>query len=485
METSASSSISPGTSTQDLGSNPLCEQHRLPAFTARRMAELTSTLRDRQMLGPEECREIASTAAGPMRRLERGLMEEWELWVQQHPHRELSIDIHVGMQKRFASSAAELSVVSWNTLSKTWLEKSREDAEYVNVPLECFDWCSRSERLVAALLALDADVVMLQEVDFEVFQDSFLDPLSQAGYLGVMQNHVRRTTEQPCGNATFWKREKLILQWAEHRSRTLITGFSLLDGTSAGSRVTVINAHLESSPSKCGQRAAQLHSALGKVCSSDAVILGGDFNTGTDSPINAVLRNFRWHGHALAAAYEHPDAETTAQASECTFAASGGHRYAIDHIFYSHEKLRPTALLEALPEDLRFKCLGVACKGLPDAHVPSDHIPIGAIFAVSPTQADVPVTIEMPKTKAEETLLWNSSNNPLSDEQQQTWLMLCSGCSSKPKGRPTPEEIESLRQEKEARLARAQDFVVNLSTEARSFLGLFKDGRAVLKRVAQ
>jgi mRNA deadenylase 3'-5' endonuclease subunit Ccr4 len=415
--------------------------------------------------------------------MERGLTEDWDLWVQQHPHRELPVDIHIGMQRRFGPSAAELSVVSWNTLSKTWLEKGRDDTDYVNVPLECFDWSSRSQQLVAGLLALDADVILLQEVDFEVFQDSFMDPLSQAGYQGIMQNDIKRAEEQPCGNATFWKTDKLQLQWAEHRSRTLITGFSVLCAPSAGSRVTVINAHLESSQSKFGQRASQLHSALGKVRSSDAVILGGDFNTGTDSPINAVLRNFRWHGHALAAAYEHPAAETTAQASECTFAVSGGHRYSIDHILYSHEKLRPTALLEALPEDLRFKCLGVATKGLPDMHVPSDHIPVGAIFAVSPTSADLPAIIEMPKTKAEETLLWNSSNNPLSIEQQQTWLMLCNECSSKPNGRPTPEEIKARGEEKKARLAKVQDFVVSLPAEARAFLGFFKDDRAALKRL--
>eukprot|EP00443_Scrippsiella_acuminata_P056824 CAMPEP_0115393920 /NCGR_PEP_ID=MMETSP0271-20121206/11999_1 /TAXON_ID=71861 /ORGANISM="Scrippsiella trochoidea, Strain CCMP3099" /LENGTH=477 /DNA_ID=CAMNT_0002817575 /DNA_START=38 /DNA_END=1468 /DNA_ORIENTATION=+ len=467
--------------TRDLRANPLCEQHELPPFTAERLADMTAGLGTGPRLGPEDCRKIAGTAAGPMRRLEDGLMEEWTLWLQQHPHRDAAVDVHVGTQRHFANSNATLSVVSWNTLSRTWLEKSRDDPEYVNVPSECFDWDSRARRLLAMLVTLDADLILLQEVDFAVFEASFLKPLSEVGYEGLMQNDRKRTEEQPCGNATFWKKCRLQLQWADHRSRTLIAGLRLLDGLGVGGELAVINAHLESSQAKSEARASQLHSALGKVRGTSAVILGGDFNTGSDSPLHAVLRNFEWHNHALAAAYEHLAAVSTAQATECTFAVSGGHRYAIDHLFYSHRMLRPTALLEALPEELRHKCLRETTRGLPDAHVPSDHIPIGAIFEVSPASADGPSPLALPKTKEEEIELWSSSANPLSAEQQQAWQALCAVNLRKPKGKPTAEEIQALREQKEQRLAREKDFVAGLSEEARVFLSLFKDARAVLK----
>jgi len=162
------------------------------------------------------------------------------------------------------------------------------------------------------LIGLDADIIILQEIDFATWEDSLLAPLSQAGYDGLIQNNGKRTEAQPCGNATLWKKGKLQLQWEEHRSRTLIAGLRLHE---PGVLVAIINAHLESSPAKCQARASQLHSALGKVAQrgADATILGGDFNTGTDSPIHAVLRNHTWHGLALAAAYEHPAAAATSR----------------------------------------------------------------------------------------------------------------------------------------------------------------------------
>eukprot|EP00929_Paragymnodinium_shiwhaense_P102350 TRINITY_DN65560_c0_g1_i1.p1 TRINITY_DN65560_c0_g1~~TRINITY_DN65560_c0_g1_i1.p1 ORF type:complete len:487 (+),score=69.67 TRINITY_DN65560_c0_g1_i1:94-1554(+) len=467
----------------DLASKQTCQQHELPPFSAMRMAELSARFTSGTPAGPEDCRKIAGMSAGSMTRLPGGLMEEWELWREQHPHRDAAVEVHVGLHSRFARRDAEVSVVSWNTLSRTWLEKCRGSFEYCHVPAECFDWSRRSQQLVAILIALDADVILLQEVDFEVFETSFQGLLSEAGYEGLMQNAKNRTEEQPCGNATFWKRDRLQLAWTEHRSRTLVTGLRLQVGLNAGRELAFINAHLESSQAKSEARASQLHSALGKVCSTKAVILGGDFNTGADSPLNAVLRSLQWHDHALAAAYEHPAGETTAQASDCTFAANGGKRYSIDHIIYSHRMLRPTALLDALPQDLRAVCLGVHSKGLPDACVPSDHIPVGTVFELLPA-SDVSLCRSLPETREEEDLVWSSSSNILTTEQQHAWQLLCCEGSRKCKGKPTPEEIQALKEQKQQRLVREREFVASLSEEARTFLKYFKDGRTLLKRVS-
>lgn len=230
-----------------------------------------------------------------------------------------------------------------------------------------------------------------------------------------------------------------------------------------------------------------MHSALGKVAQRGAngVILGGDFNTGTDSPIHAVLRNHIWHGLALAAAYEHPAAAATSQATECTFAAVGGHRYSIDHLFYSHCTLRPTVLLQALTDELRQECLGAQTKGLPDAHVPSDHIPIGAMFVVRPAGVGTSAPLAVPMTKAEEATLWHCSSNPLSPAQRQAWQDIVDSGSRKPKGKPTPEEIQELKEQKAKHLARERAFVADLSEERRSFIGRFKNGRAMLERLAR
>lgn len=325
-----------------------------------------------------------------MRRLPAGCLSGWPAWAESHPQRAEPARVLEGRGPMRMhddpgggapnGAAAELSVLSWNVLSPTWLAKCAGDPEYAEVPAEMMQWSARRAHILAWLTSLAPDVIALQEVDIGTFHEDFAEPLAAAGYAGLMQNHKKRSASQPCGNATFWRRDLLEKVWEDHRSRTLLLGFKLRHSASPR-EIVFINAHLEATQSKTGTRAQQVHSSLeraAKTSSEAAVVLAGDFNCGGDCQLAAVLRCEEWHGFRMASAYEHPAAETTSPAVDATFSVLG-HSYLIDHIWYRSSHLRLRALLQPLLQEER---AWLKEGGLPNGTVPSDHIPIGAVLSL-------------------------------------------------------------------------------------------------------
>jgi len=311
-------------------------------------------------------------------------------------------------------------------------------------------------------------VLTLQEVDFDTFDEAFEQPLAKMGYDGLMQDSPKRTDEQPCGNATFWRRGKLELLWSDHRSRVLLTGFRIktVEGKNA---LTVVNAHLESSQQKFSSRASQINSALEKAMRRDpkaSLILAGDFNTGADSSLCRVLREHEWHHFSLASAYEHPAASSTSPVVDATFRVNG-HAYLIDHIWYRYGHLQLCKLLQALNATDRSTSLGPDASGLPDMNMPSDHIPLGAIFQLKDRVAS-PKKSAWPMSADE---LWSSALNVLTTEQIDLWHKLqAMQAQQLPKGRPSEEQLVALRTAAVERKALEQTLLAGLDREGHDFL---------------
>jgi len=402
-------------------------------------------------------------------RLPSGCLQDWPTWAELQPQRSVPVDV-LGADSSMRGAAGQISLVSWNTLSKTWLSLCERDKEYAHVHQQWLDWGTRSEAIINWLSRLAADLIVLQEVDFSTFEEAFQLPLAKLGYEALMQDNPKRTDAQPCGNATFWRRDKFELMWSEHRSRTLLTGFKI-KAVKANNTLTVINAHLESSQEKFSGRAAQVHSALEKAGRHDpgaSTILVGDFNTGADSQLCKVLREYEWHGFAMASAYEHPDAESTSPVVDATFRANG-HSYLIDHLWYGHGQLQLCKVLQPLNAEARSISLGPNASGLPDRNVPSDHIPIGAVFEMKEFVTSVPESCFRAKSTKE---LWASSQNVLTSQQQEVWhaLMLQSQQQPKCKGKPSPEELVVLRAAAAERKKLEQTLQAGLGDEGREFV---------------
>jgi mRNA deadenylase 3'-5' endonuclease subunit Ccr4 len=276
-----------------------------------------------------------------------------------------------------ASAPQRLVTISWNILSQVWLEKSNDD--YKHCTAEQTSWQNRVAGVLQWIKNVDPDLVMLQEVDYNVFDVDVLAPLRAAGYEGIIQKPKKVSAEQPCGCATLWRTNKLTLipDSIKHCSRALVVG---LKGASS-EQLAAVNVHLESKQDSRDARARQLNSALefAKTISRDALVVGGDFNTGADSSLLRTLREESWHGYSLASAYEHPAALATTAATLCTVVFPHI-RYMIDHLLYSPLTLQLHALWQCVTPKEFASGIGHLPNGLPDSLLPSDHIPIGAIF---------------------------------------------------------------------------------------------------------
>ena len=101
-------------------------------------------------------------------------------------------------------TAQDISLLSYNILipnheSSWWVSKYY----HPSINMHTRSWPARRRILVQQLLDARSDIICLQEVDAQHFQEDF-DPLIQQGYQALMHQKGRFMR---C--ATFWKRNKL------------------------------------------------------------------------------------------------------------------------------------------------------------------------------------------------------------------------------------------------------------------------------------
>lgn len=330
-----------------------------------------------------------------------GSSGDWALWSESHLQRDAAVEVVVGrhavrqMRRRSASGESAIAVASWNILSQAWMATGG----YESAPAEVRDWEKRRGAILSWLDALDADVMCLQEVDYDFFSDTLFPHMQARGFEGAIQQRksAGKAKEHPNGNATFWRPELLTVvpHLVKSTSRTLVTPFVLAAAVRAEAGqptpevepdLVVVNMHLEANQSKGLERAKQFHTPLEyarRVAPRAALVAVGDNNTGGSCPMHQMLRSVPWCGYRLANAYEHPAAAATTAATLGTFARPFI-RYRIDHAFYTPDTLRLCALFEPLDAgELADSFGGHPTRGLPDSIVPSDHTPICASFFLS------------------------------------------------------------------------------------------------------
>jgi mRNA deadenylase 3'-5' endonuclease subunit Ccr4 len=171
------------------------------------------------------------------------------------------------------SAPDSLAVLSWNVLADCYATHDGEPQRgkgVDHVPLADLAWPTRCARILAELVAADADVVCLQEVEPSAFAQEFSPTLSAAGYDGLIQKNDHRV-----GTATFWRREKLSCVWENHRSRSLVTVLQHQQQQDPGREsegegearqqqrcTAVVNVHLQGHARETLARVKQLSSSL-------------------------------------------------------------------------------------------------------------------------------------------------------------------------------------------------------------------------------
>ena len=234
--------------------------------------------------------------------------------------------------------------------SDTWLRLGRLEGEYSEIysPGSLMKWPERLRSMLGWIKEVGPSVICLQEVDYQLFESDLLPALQSLGYSGLSQRPKKMCKNQPCGCATFWRHDRFKLNKQCIKSRAMAV--HLRDRTHQSQEVVVVNVHLEASQSAASarNRARQINSPLrwaAEQATGVPVLVAGDFNTGGDSPLLHVLRNECWHGHDLAAAYEHPAASDTLPVCNASMACHDV-RLLIDHIFYSHSQFELDSILE-------------------------------------------------------------------------------------------------------------------------------------------
>ncbi|XP_037100873.1 protein angel homolog 2 isoform X2 [Syngnathus acus] len=202
----------------------------------------------------------------------------------------------------------DFSVMSYNILSQELLRANGH--LYSGCPPAALSWRHRLHNLLAELHHYDADVLCLQEVQEDHFENQIRPALHAQGYECV---YKKRTGKNPDGCTVAFKTSRFSLL-SSNPVEYFRPGDALLDrdnvglvlllrpsGAAADDFVCVANTHLLYNPRRGDVKLAQLAILLAEIGRSARlsdgaarpVLLCGDFNSTPWSPLFAFLTNGR------------------------------------------------------------------------------------------------------------------------------------------------------------------------------------------------
>ncbi|XP_019727017.1 protein angel homolog 2 isoform X2 [Hippocampus comes] len=206
--------------------------------------------------------------------------------------------------------ALDLSVMSYNILSQELLRAN--GYLYTHCPPAALRWSHRLRNLLAELRHYDADVLCLQEVQEDHFENQIRPALHAQGYECV---YKKRTGKKPDGCVVAFKTSRLCLL-SSNPVEFFRPGDALLDrdnvglvvllrpagaGVDDGDVLCVANTHLLYNPRRGDVKLAQLAILLAEIGrlarlpngAAHPVLLCGDFNSTPWSPLVTFLLNGR------------------------------------------------------------------------------------------------------------------------------------------------------------------------------------------------
>ncbi|XP_070571025.1 protein angel homolog 2-like [Ptychodera flava] len=214
--------------------------------------------------------------------------------------------IYTGLgRERNKRSGLEFSVLSYNILAQGLLNTNMD--LYCDCPPDILDWNYRKQNILREIKDLIPDIMCLQEVEEDPFNNFFQPQLAILGYDGVFK---KRTGDKQDGCAIFYKNS--VFRLVKHKlveyykpgvfplDRDNVGTIVLLqprDKKVANQKICVANTHLLFNPKRGDVKLAQLgvlfaeidNIAFRKVTHGDVkyhpVILCGDMNSEPYSPL--------------------------------------------------------------------------------------------------------------------------------------------------------------------------------------------------------
>lgn len=354
------------------------------------------------------------------------------------------------MPKRHRAQV-ELRILSYNLLAPLFVGRPGLPFSFFShVALEHLDWASRRSRIEARLRRAGAELVCLQEVEYEPGGDDAL-PWVPPGWLEHLADELDlRVVAEPLSSGD-WRRRAgrnarkagraagvglvtlVHTRWTEVEvlgaNRAMLVSFG-----SPKAHFTVANVHLEGHPDKEEERVRQLRGVLERARrrTGHHVVVIGDWNTSAE-PNTSV-------GAFLAG---HEDMKRVPLGP--TYGGAPGRPRSTDHILHDASLEIDEVRVDLSSEDAR--------TGMPNAESPSDHAPISArVRVVGPPREAAPTPAPASSLSPDE-----------ARALQAAWGELLAGAPPRPEGRPpTPEERAALRAFK----AKRQAFLADLPSDA-------------------
>jgi CCR4-NOT transcription complex subunit 6 len=326
----------------------------------------------------------------------------------------------------------QFKVMNWNILADLYCTESM----YPYAEKWTLSWSWRKHLILKELKSMAADIITLQEVQKDAYDDWFKPQLAEAGYEGTYQQKKRepifhRGKYVAEGCATFYKttRFKRIdkhvidydkiseseLRCASHNdpglqrlskgnvalaviledlSQKPASNSSHAQGSSGGHLICVINTHILADPGFADVKlwqANMLLRSLESTCKHIPMLLCGDFNSMPDSAVYELLR----HGNVRS---DHEDlkidpcglikrinlghntalstAYDTCNGREADYTNyTEDFKGTLDYIWYSHDNLVVLAISQVDDETQLSQETA-----LPSSTRPSDHVSLVATF---------------------------------------------------------------------------------------------------------
>ncbi|MCB9760302.1 MAG: endonuclease/exonuclease/phosphatase family protein [Alphaproteobacteria bacterium] len=250
-----------------------------------------------------------------------------------------------------------LTIVTWNILAQAYARPER----YRGVAPDALDPSRRRARILETVRNLDADLLLLQEVEPDAFE-------AIGAALPGHRGRYEARRGKPDGLAVFHRPARLTLRRAEPLHYAAVDPgrdhLALLCAFEVDGRpLSVANTHLrwqpEGTPLETHQGVLQMKELLARLQGMPAPwILGGDLNAISQGPVveTAMAAGLRLSARSL---------------RPWDTALINGNRRKLDYLLYNPEQLRPSP--RPLPGLSRHH-------PIPTAEHPSDHLPLYVEF---------------------------------------------------------------------------------------------------------
>lgn len=314
-----------------------------------------------------------------------------------------------------------MRVLTYNILSEIYANTQ----SYPQCPSWALAWTYRKRNLIREMSRFDADILCLQEVQADHYEDHFHPYFQRKGYEGCFKGKTREAMGRKGkidGCATFYRsdmfslREQFVVEFntiAQNRTKEprmlnrVLKGnvglILILDTFDGSGPVVVANTHLYWDPEYTDVKLFQVDAFMQELemliqtrqLGSDVpIILSGDFNSEPvssvyelvssgacslskndvpeDSPLLASCR--LRHNLHLRSSYSLMGSEPAFTNYTHNFVA------VLDYIWYGEESIVPTAVLEIPDESYLFGKNSDSSDGIPNEQWSSDHILLLAEF---------------------------------------------------------------------------------------------------------